>query len=173
MAQFHLIDFLCDFSWPELQISPAPLRFLLFLHYFHTYKICFPHCMGIKFRIKVALFFERCENHMCICDTSSEIMHFYVDFDSCTLREAYFQQSFLAWIEHSPAPLKFLLFFYYYSYLRNLLSAERGNQILHKKLHYSLKVWKTHMHLRHLELDFMCILGSTLHESRWTFMPFT
>ena len=36
--------------------------------------------MGIKFRIKVALFPERCENHICICDTSSEIMHFLCGF---------------------------------------------------------------------------------------------
>ena len=79
VAQIHLREFSLSFSVAEWQISPVPRRFLLFVYYFSTIEICFSCNVGIKFHIKVALFFERSGKHICICNTPSEIMQLFCE----------------------------------------------------------------------------------------------
>ena len=76
VVEIHLQEFSLSFSVAEWQISPVPQRLLLLVYHFSTIEICFSCNVGIKFHIKVALFFERCGKHICICNTSSEIMQF-------------------------------------------------------------------------------------------------
>ena len=80
VAQIHLQEFSLSFSVAEWQISPVPLRFLLFVYYFSTIEICFSCSVRIKFHIKVALFFERSGKHIWICNTPNEIMQLLCEF---------------------------------------------------------------------------------------------
>ena len=79
-VKIHLPELFMYFSWPELQVSAVPLRFLLFFHCFSTIEICFPYCMGVKFHIIIALLLERSEKHICVCNTSSKKMQFLYEF---------------------------------------------------------------------------------------------
>ena len=88
----HLHDFLFSVSWPELKNSSMPLRFLIFFHNFLTSEICFSCSVGINFHIKIAVLLERCEQHICIYNTSLVIMHFsmnvhsHAPWESCVAR---------------------------------------------------------------------------------------
>ena len=79
-SKFTSWNFLCLFPDLNCKFSRMPFRFLLFFHYFSTVKICFPCCMGVKFHIIIALLLQRCEKHICICNTPSEIMQFLCEF---------------------------------------------------------------------------------------------